>query len=391
MPSKLETRLLFAQRSANRDGSTISGLMAVSAFLDAGMRVTVVFGHDGPMQDDYRKLGCEVETLAHGDWLGSGGFLRSLKRVFKEWVLANSVDCLFADRRFDLVYVNSLVSMCFARYARRHEIPCVWHVRELFSDVGGEMVVPSFGGKRLVRSFINRYATEIAINSNAVGRNVLGRKLERRAKVIHNGVFSTGIECNNSRRLKESFGIPENHFVVGVPSTLRPMKGQEQIILALPRLIEQYPNVSVVMLGDHTSSYGERMKRLASSLGLSPHVIFVGTISSMVDFYGMSDVVCIPSIAEPFGRVAIEAFFAESPVVASAVGGLKEIITHKQTGLLFQAGDIEALVANLIWVIENPTAGLAMVKRARDQAGSLFTESKYRSKVLHILNAALEA
>ena len=382
-------KVLFAQRSANRDGSAISGLMSVNALLNASCEVTVVFGHSGPMLDEYRKLGCDVDIFPHGDWLGRGGILRSLKRVIKERSRTSRIAALLGDRHFDLVYVNSLVSMCFARYARLRRVPCIWHVRELFSDVEGEMTVPSFGGKRLVRFFLNYYGTTIAVNSNAVGMNVLGPRLKNRAEIIYNGVSSDRGEGELTGPTRASIGIPTSHFVIGVPSTLRPMKGQRQIILALPKLLESHPNISVVMAGDHSNQYAEQIRRLVSSLGLSGHVFFAGIVEEMAAFYKMADVICIPSRAEPFGRVAIESFFARRLVVASAVGGLAEIISHGVTGLFYQLDDIQELTSRLSWVVENPSTTRSITTCAFEQAHRRFSETNYCSRVVEVVDRTL--
>ena len=71
----------------------------------------------------------------------------------------------------------------------------------------------------------------------------------------------------------------------------------------------------------------------ASKLASADRIHFVGWVEDMPAFYRACDMVCIPSRAEPFGRTAIEAFAVGTPVVATAVGGLQEIVEDERTGL----------------------------------------------------------
>lgn len=385
-------RVLFAQRSAKRDGSAISGLISVRALLNAGCDVTVVFGHQGPMLDDYRKLGCQVEIFRHGDWLRPGGIARSFRRILKEWKLGHKLASHLPHNEFDLVYVNSLVSMSFAVYAKQRRIPCIWHVRELFSDVGGEMTIPSFGGKKIVRWLLTRYSTELVTNSISVEQNVLGDVSRRRTRVIYNAVDPDKINIGTgSRSLRETLGISDSATVIGVPSTLRPMKGQEQLIQALPRLLKTFPEAVVVLLGDCNSDYGNHLKNEVSSLGLRKSVFFAGSLNAMGEFYDICDAVCIPSIAEPFGRVAIEAFYSKRIVIVSDVGGLREIVQPGKTGLLFECGNIESLTSKLSWVMENPSASEEIVENAERDAHQRFAKEKYHSGIVAVSQNALES
>lgn len=378
-------RVLLGQRSANLDGSAISGLIVAKALRQSGADVVVAFGHYGPMQDEFRALGCEVLLFPHGDWLREGRLVKSFRRLMREWRLGSSLAEKLAHQQFDLVYVNSLVSMSFARFAHLNQVPCVWHIRELFSDVGGEMVVPTFGGRSLVRFVISRLATQVATNSKAVCENILGEKLGHQARVIYNsGKPVVDSERLGVQKLRSSLGIPSEAVVLGVPSTLRPMKGQEFLVQTLPSILKQHPTLMVVMLGEVQSEYGGQVKGLVNSLGLNNVVLFPGTFGTMGAFYTLCDAICIPSIAEPFGRVAVEAFHAECPVVASAVGGLREIVSHDRTGLLFSYGDREELYHCINRILSDEDLRGRLVCSAKLEAEQRFSEGMYSSEVIEV-------
>jgi glycosyltransferase involved in cell wall biosynthesis len=111
----------------------------------------------------------------------------------------------------------------------------------------------------------------------------------------------------------------------------------------------------------------------------------------MDQFYRACDLVVIPSVAEPFGRVAIEAFFSSVPVVATAVGGLREIIRHNENGLLVPYGDVDAMVESISRIAVEPDLRGRLIASAQKDAQGQFTEKIYGRAVLDIMDRALKS
>src|SRR5690606_9152373 len=107
--------------------------------------------------------------------------------------------------------------------------------------------------------------------------------------------------------------------------------------------------------------HGQELVATVERMKLSAHVRFLGTVDQMPAFYRACDVVCIPSSSEPFGRTVIEAFATGTPVVATAVGGIPEIVAHGETGLLVTYGDKASLAEAIgqVLVDENLRGRLA--------------------------------
>ncbi|PTU33063.1 glycosyltransferase family 4 protein [Stenotrophobium rhamnosiphilum] len=102
------------------------------------------------------------------------------------------------------------------------------------------------------------------------------------------------------------------------------------------------------------------LQKLCHSLKLDAHVSFAGWVSDSSTFYADVDWICIPSRDEPFGLVALEGFAYGVPVIASAVGGLAEMITDGVNGVLFRSDDPESLAEALL-----------KTYRQRDQIGKI--------------------
>ncbi|MCL4194584.1 MAG: glycosyltransferase family 4 protein [Thermoguttaceae bacterium] len=376
----------FVQYDAQPGGSPISGLMVVNALRNTGWRVEAVFAAPGPMTSQYEELGCRVHVLPHGQWLGGGTASRRVRRWGRDLKAAAGFVRLMRQLRPELVYINTLTGFAAAAAARWLRIPAVWHVRELFDDVGGEMH-PPFGGMNLARMLVTRLPERIVVNSRAVAENVLGTAEHPKLTIVPNAVpdrffqlHAAPEECR--RRLGLPLGVP----VLGVPGTLRPMKGHPWFLEAAVRVAAAAPACHFAFCGDGTAAYRQELNEQVKRLGLEERVHFVGTVADMRDFYGASDIACVPSRAEPFGRVVVEAFAVGVPVIASAIGGIREIVDDGVTGLLVKYGDVEGLAAAMFRLLYDAGLRQRLATQARRDAEDRYRQQVYADRILAVID-----
>jgi len=148
-------------------------------------------------------------------------------------------------------------------------------------------------------------------------------------------------------------------------------KGHRFLIEALPAVIEKFPNVKLLVLGE--GSEKENCLIQAKALGIQQHIQFLGFQSHPYSFISHSDVIILPSLFEPFGLVYIEAFALKTPVVAFNTAAGNEIIENKQTGLLVEKGDSKALAEKIIYLLKNPAERSEMAARAYTKYTNSFT------------------
>jgi len=378
-------RVLIVQYSANLDGSAMSGLLLADGLREAGWETHVAFGFDGPVIDRYRHALHQVRIVPHKSWLRTHRYPSFARILLQERQAAGAFEAVLADVEPDLVYVNTSVSLAGARAAHRRQVPCVWHLRELFSDVGGEMRVP-FGIKRLVRARIRRYATRLVANSASVAANMMGPAAGGIAIVpnaVSDAFFDHEIDAASARR---RLGLPEQGRIVGVPGTLRPMKGHPFFFEALKHLAAEAFTVAVT--GGGEAAYAQQLQTMAQEPGLASKVRFLGYVEDMPSFYRACDVVCIPSVAEPFGRTVIEAFASATPVIATAVGGIRETIDDGVTGLLVPYGDVRGLAGGIRRLLADADLREQVRTRARRKAEAEYRASVYQARLCGIAAAA---
>lgn len=150
---------------------------------------------------------------------------------------------------------------------------------------------------------------------------------------------------------------------------LVPEKGFDLALRALAALVDRFPTVRLTIAGDGPAR--SELERLAAELALTDHVDFLGWVApdQVSALLSATTVVVVPSRwPEPFGLVALEAAASARPVVAARIGGLPEVVVHRQTGLLFDAEDSGALAEAIGSVLHDPESAARMGQAARRRA-----------------------
>ncbi len=379
-------QVIFVQFTLQPSGSPISGLMVVDALREAGFQVHAVYHQPGEMLRQYQDKCLTARQLDHGRWLAGGPWHRRLRRLLHDYRAAKKFEQVFRETQPNLVYINNLTGLSAALAARRLRIPCIWHVRELFDDVGGEMHPPWPGGKRLVRYVLQRCAKRIVVISRAVQENVLGMHTDDQTVVIPNAAdecFFREARCvEETRRL---LGLPQGRPIVGVPGTLRPVKGHEFFLEAFARVVKGKPDVVAAFAGDGEPQFRQSLVHRVTQLGVEKHVVFLGTVADMPAFYRACDLICIPSRSESFGRTAIEAMAVGTPVVATDVGGLRETIHHGETGLLVPYGDVNPLASAMLKLLTNDSLAARLASEARGKAEKEYGCEAYMDRIRRLV------
>jgi glycosyltransferase involved in cell wall biosynthesis len=149
---------------------------------------------------------------------------------------------------------------------------------------------------------------------------------------------------------------PDEVVVVSVGHAVR-LKGWDLLISALGSLSSRFPKLRLLLVG--STSKGEEvqtMKELRAQveqLHMGDKVVFAGRRGDIPQVLGASDIFVLPSRSEGMGFALKEAMAAGLPCLGARVGGIPEIITHKETGLLFEKDDVEGLAKALLGVLES--------------------------------------
>lgn len=150
-------------------------------------------------------------------------------------------------------------------------------------------------------------------------------------------------------------------------------KGHHYLMEALPLVIEAFPAVKLLVLGEG-SEKNNCIERVVKQ-GLQNHVEFLGFKPHPYSYISHSDVIILPSLFEPFGLVYIEAFALKTPVVAFNTAAGNEIMTDRETALLVDKGNSRALAEKIIYLLKNPEESNKIAERAYTKYKNCFTTS----------------
>jgi D-inositol-3-phosphate glycosyltransferase len=182
--------------------------------------------------------------------------------------------------------------------------------------------------------------------------------------VVSPGVDLYTFTAGNGRKAaREAVGLPQDAHILAFVGRIQPHKGPEVLIRAVAEMLNHSPHlrpklITVIMGGASGSGVGEveRLKDLVSWLNISDVVRFENPVprAQLPQWYRAADLVCVPSYSESFGLVALEAQACGTPVVATAVGGLRTAVADGISGVLVDGHDPRAWSSVLARLIQEP-------------------------------------
>jgi glycosyltransferase involved in cell wall biosynthesis len=164
--------------------------------------------------------------------------------------------------------------------------------------------------------------------------------------------------------LREEYGLSEASQIVGVVARLEHEKGHPTLLDAWPRVVRRVPNARLLVVGE--GSRREELEAQAAALGIAGTVVFTGRRDDVPAVTAALDVAVLPSYREAQGLTILEAMALSRPVVASAVGGIPEVIENGRTGLLVPPHDPDALAAAIIHLLTDHAYADMLAKGGHD-------------------------
>lgn len=175
--------------------------------------------------------------------------------------------------------------------------------------------------------------------------------------------------------------------MAGIFGRLARWKGQHIALEALAKLPDAHLAIVGSALFGDDADYAAQLRRRATELGIAARIHFMGFRDDIPALMKAMDVVIHASTAaEPFGRVIVEAMLARRPVIATAAGGVLEIVTDGVTGLLVKPNDPAALTATLKRLQRDPGFGNTLGARGYQQAVTRFGLKAYVAKMIEYLD-----
>ncbi len=192
--------------------------------------------------------------------------------------------------------------------------------------------------------------------------------------------------------VRREFGIADDGALVLSVCRLFPEKGAEALIRACALARHDVPGLRVVIVGEDVTREGQfsiHLANVVTELGMSDVVEFAGLRDDVARLMAGADVFAMPSYGEPFGLVFAEAMAMEVPVVALDHGGTIEVVDNGRTGLLAEPGDVEALAAMIVKLLQDPQLRDQLGRAGRTRVLDRFTVDRMADDVARVYRRVL--
>ncbi|MHA1279572.1 MAG: glycosyltransferase family 4 protein [Candidatus Helarchaeota archaeon] len=244
----------------------------------------------------------------------------------------------------------------------------------------------------LERLFVRRMDGIISVSG---GQKVKLRKMGIRKPpiwVVHNGVdLPEGFNKDRTRIREDVFDelkIPLNSLMVVSAGRLSPEKGHRFLIDALSHIKEEIENTYFVFCGEGVCQ--PELENRAKKYGVLSHCRFPGFRKDMPRIYQAMDFLVLPSLTEGLPNVVLESFAYERPVVATAVGGVPEVVVDGENGWLVPSQDSMKLADAIRKMIQDPEGRERMGKAGREKVEREFTFEVQTPKLIEIYRKMFE-
>ena len=308
----------------------------------------------------------------------ASGNLRALKGALKALKSENY--------SFDVIHSHGNLASLLLSYAKKN-IPLVYTVHDnppyscQYSSLQETFI------RHTAANFIDsktwRHADHIIAVSKALKDEIMERKVPNdKISVISNGIGDEFLKESNVKKssaiLQEKYGITGHHCLyVG---RLIPRKGLDYLLYALKKVSD----VQCAIVGDGPQR--EHLLSLTRTLELQDRVVFTGYVpkEDLKHFYAAADFFVLPSLAEGLPLVVLEALATGTPIIASKVAGIPDIIQEGYNGLIVPPKDVELLAVAIQKLAYTPDIQKKMGAHARQTVNQEFSWKSIAKEVLRV-------
>ena len=234
-------------------------------------------------------------------------------------------------------------------------------------------------------------ATEVIVNSNYMKSEIqrlFGLPYEK-INVVPNGVnlnLYDGVERDYNFRRQYA---ADNEKIILYVGRLVYEKGVQNLIAAMPKVLNGYHDSKLIIAGK--GGMIDELRDEVRRLNIENKVYFTGylNLEQVTKMYKCADVAVFPSTYEPFGVVALEGMLSGTPVVVSDIGGLNDIVQHRENGMKSYAGNPNSIADSILELLYNPGLCVELSRAAKAKVKSQYNWTKIAQDTHFIYQKAI--
>lgn len=273
---------------------------------------------------------------------------------------------------------------------RRKKIDLI-HTHQTRAHTFGVMLKMRTGVPVIATAHNRRFHLHWNLNDFVIANSHATHDFHRRVSMVPESKMKTvycfsdftdfqGVDrASASNLIRQRHRLEEDDFLVTVVGQVAPRKGQHVLFQGIQQLIDAIPNLKILLVGrfGRRQKYAKKLRAFLVDNDLLGRVKWLGRRDDVANYMAASQLVCIPSIEEPLGLMALEAMTVGTPVVATDTGGLSEIVQNGKTGLSVESGDASSLANATIRLARDPELASELVA-----GGKSFVAENFRPEPL---------
>lgn len=349
-----------------------------------GLQLTVASATDGSLRGELEALGIPVHVRGAASMDEFSAHLGRLEEL--------TLWC--SDRDFELVLINTATGLAVpgAELAEELDVPAVWAIHESFSlaTLWGE----PHPRVRAKAEGALRSAAAVLFEADAT-RAMFDAYLEpARAHVLPYGIDLAPIDAEREHfdraAARREAGIPEDAELVICVGTVEPRKAQLPLAQAFELIAESHPKAHLAFVGGDEKQYSKMLASYISRATAAERIELIPVTPDVQRWYAMADFLVCASDVESLPRTVLEAMAWETPVLATDVFGLPELIDDGETGWLCEARDTTALARGLDRALNSPEDERRKLgQNARSLVERRHSLSRYADQVATLIDQLL--
>jgi glycosyltransferase involved in cell wall biosynthesis len=373
-------RIVHVITESNLGGAQRNTLLSVQGLRAAGLDVELICGPGGPLPDVARASGVTAHLLP--------SLVRPIDPV-RDVVALRALLALCRERRYRVVHTHCSKAGWLGRAAAWWAgVPAIVHtVHGAPFVLGRDLRTGVFLGLERAAA---RVTDRLVCVGEAFRQQVAGWRIAPAAKLvtIYSGHDFTALVPRRSvGEMRADLGLEDAGPIIGSVGRLTEAKALEILIEAVGTLRHRHPGIRLVLVGD--GPLRDALEATAQRLGCGATVRFLGERDDVADLLPIFDVYAMSSRWEGVGRAMTEAMLSGRPVVATDVGGVRELVVDRQTGLVRPAGDPRALAEAIDLVASDRVLARRLGEAGRARARELMSGERMIADLLQLYETLL--
>ena len=325
--------------------------------------VTVAFGPGYMLDGEFFKEGISVYTISTSRKIAPFSIVKGFFQIYR----------LIKEKRFDIVHSHTSVGGLIGRIAGKLAgVPVViWSIHGFASHEGQNRFKKYFF--LLIEKLLDKFTDHYVAVSEALKKEGIQNRIltSNKITVIHNGIELRNYNKNfNVIQKKKELGIEMSRTIIGTVTRFEPQKAIHDFLVSVSYVKKTYPDIKVVIAGD--GPLRREIEKLINDLKLNDNITLLGWRNDVPEILAVLDIFCQSSLWEGCPMVLLEAMAVGKPIIATNVGGVKEIVEDDNTGILVPPADPKAMGDAIVKLMNNKEKTMKMGMNGRRRAESFF-------------------